>query len=97
MIVPITVNKFDPNSATSSPVRPLASVLQSGSVTFDVDYPESGRWLYVGTSGSISYTKYDGTIETLPVLVPGVFHYIASIRVNSSGTSIAEDQIRWGS
>lgn len=97
MTVPISVNKLDPYGLMQGAARAVAPIVASGSVTFDQDYGEFARFIYVGTSGDISYVKWDGTTETLPNLAAGIWHWMASIRINSSGTTIAADQLRWGS
>lgn len=90
----------DPNNFTGQ-VRELAGIGRTGTVTYDVQYgypiPEFARWIYIGTSGDLSYTKWDGTIETLPNLASGFWHPIHSTMVNSSGTTISANQLRWGS
>jgi hypothetical protein len=97
MTVPINVNKFDPFGLTEGPARAVAPVVRTGTITFDQDYGEHARYLYVGTSGDLSYVEFDGTTETLPNAAAGIWHWICSIRVNSSGTTIAANQLRWGS
>jgi hypothetical protein len=98
MTVPIKVNPFDPNNM-NAPVRAVSGIVRTGTVTFDTPYAidnEYARWVYIGTSGDLSYTKQDGTIETLPNLAAGIWHPIWSIQINSSGTTIAANQLRWG-
>jgi hypothetical protein len=94
---PFTVNKLDPNSLNSNPQRPLGGVVRSGAVTYDTEYGEYARWIYVGTTGNLSYMKWDGTTETLPSLAAGVWHPVCSMQINSSGTTIAAAALRWGS
>lgn len=95
----VQIPPLDPNGFTG-PVRVMGGVGRSGSVTLDTPYGEDGRvefarWLYVGTSGSISYVKWDGTTQVLAALAAGVWHPIFSIMVNTSGTSATG--IAWGS
>lgn len=99
MTIPFDTNSLDPNSLNNSPQRSLGGVVESGSVTFDSFYEGNvfARWIYIGTSGNLSYQKWDGTNETLPNLVAGLWHPICSIKINSSGTTISADQLRWGS
>ncbi len=98
MTVPINVNNYDPLNTSSGPVRALSGPINTGAVDFDVSYEGLfARWLYIGTTGNLSYVKYDGTTETLPNILGGIWHPIHSIKINSSGTDIAEDQLRWGS
>ena len=98
----IPINNFDPNQILFSAARPLAGIVQTGSVTYDADFVDShgvgiyGRWIYVGTSGDLAYMKYDGTTETLPNLAGGVWHPIAAKRVLTTGSTIAAAQLRWG-
>lgn len=96
-------NNIDPGSSFTAEVRTLACPVLTGPVVYDRYLMETGkfkpmnsRWVYVGESGNLSYVKYDGTTETLPNLVSGVWHPIAAIKVNSSGTTITEDMLRWG-
>ena len=76
--------------------RIVSGVIRTGAVTYDVGFGEYGRWIYVGTTGTLSYIKYDGTTETLPNLAAGVWHPIYAIQINSAST-IAAAQLRWGS
>lgn len=93
----IVTTNLDPMSMNSQPQRPLAGVVRSGTVTYDTDYGEYARWLYIGTSGNVSYIKWDGTTQTLPSLSAGVWHPICSTRINSAGTTVAAAVIFWGS
>lgn len=97
-LITIVVPPLDPNLFTG-PVRELAGIVRTGTVVYDAPYgfPEFARWIYVGSSGALSYVKWDGTIETLPGLAAGVWHPIHSIQVNSAGTTIAAANLRWGS
>lgn len=95
MTVPVHVEDFDWQQ-TSGPGRLLCGPVKTGSVTYDVDYGVFGRWIYVGTSGDLTYMKYDGTLEFLPNMISGVWHPILSIRILSSGTDIPANQLRWG-
>jgi hypothetical protein len=88
---------FDPQSSMTNQVRSLAGPIKTGAVTYDVAFGEFARWIYVGTSGDLSYVKWDGTTETLPNLAAGIWHPIPATKINNSGTSIAANQLRWGS
>ena len=93
------VPALDPNSFTG-PTRTMAGVARTGSVTANTYYGannsvEFARWLYVGVTGTVSYTKWDGTDQDLVGLAAGVWHPIYSIKVNSTGTSATG--IVWGS
>lgn len=95
----IQSSPLDPNGMTG-PVRTLGSVLRSGAVTTNVRYgapatPEYARWLYVGTTGSLSYLKWDGTEETLTNVAAGVWHPICTIMVTSTATTALG--LVWGS
>ncbi len=92
----IPVPPLDPYNFTG-PVRELAGIVRTGTVTYDTPYGEFARWLYIGTAGNLSYIKWDGTTETIPNIAAGVWHPIHSVSINSSGTNIAADQLRWGS
>lgn len=95
----IDFKNFDPKGSIPAQVRALSGPIKTGSVTYDEVYGfgENARWIYVGTTGAISYTKWDGTTETLPNIIAGVWHPIPSLKINSSGTTIAANQLRWGS
>lgn len=93
------VPALDPNSFTG-PTRTMAGVARCGDVVVDTYYGANGsvefaRWLYVGVTGNLSYTKWDGTNQTVVGLAAGVWHPIYSIRVNSSGTTATS--MVWGS
>ena len=88
------VPPLDPNSFTGS-TRMLGNVARTGDVTNDVAYGEFARWLYVGTTGTLSYVKWDGTTQVLSAVAAGIWHPIQSIMINSAGTSA--DSIVWGS
>ena len=95
----INVAPLDPNNFTG-PSRLLAGVARTGSVTADTYYGPNGsvefaRWLYVGTSGNVTYVKWDGTTQLIKNLSAGVFHPILSIQVTSSGTTATD--LVWGS
>lgn len=93
------VPPLDPNAYTG-PTRVMAGVARMGDVILDEYYGpnnsiEFARWLYVGVSGNVSFTKWDGTQQTLIGLAAGVWHPIFSIRVNSTDTTATD--IAWGS
>lgn len=92
-----TLNKLDPQQIATNPVRSFAGIVRTGTVTYDVDYGEFARWIYVGTTGTLAYMKWDGETETLPSIAAGTWHPITSVRILSSGTTIAANQLRWGS
>lgn len=93
------ITPLDPNAYTG-PTRVMSGVARTGNATLDTYYGPNGsvefaRWLYVGVTGAISYTKWDGTNQTLTGLAAGVWHPIFSIRINTSGTTATS--IVWGS
>lgn len=92
---PIEITKYDARGALTNPQRSLGAVMQSGDITFDVDYGNGiyARWLYVGVSGNVSVKKWDGTTQVY-VALPAGFHPIASIGVNSTGTTATD--LVWG-
>ena len=90
---------LDPNAYTG-PTRVMSGVARTGDVSLDTYYGannsvEFARWLYVGVTGNISYTKWDGTNQTLVGLAAGVWHPIFSIKVNTAATTATS--IAWGS
>jgi hypothetical protein len=88
------VRPLDPYLFTG-PSRLLAGIARTGDVSLDVQYGEYARWLYVGTSGNLSYVKWDGTTQVLANLAAGVWHPIFSLKINSSGTGATG--LVWGS
>ena len=88
------ISPLDPNLYTG-PARLMAGVGRTGTVTADTWYGEFARWLYVGTSGDITYVKWDGTTQALVGVAAGIWHPIYSIQVNSSGTTASN--LVWGS
>lgn len=93
------ITPLDPNAYTG-PTRVMSGVARTGTATLDTYYGPDGnvefaRWLYVGVTGNISYTKWDGTNQTLTNLAAGVWHPVFSIRINTSGTTATG--IVWGS
>jgi hypothetical protein len=93
------ITPLDPNAYTG-PTRVMSGVARTGDATLDEYYGpnnsvEFARWLYVGGAGDVSYTKWDGTDQTLVGLAAGVWHPIFSIRVNTTGTTATN--VAWGS
>ncbi len=97
MTVPVTVNLLDPNTSLQGLTRGLGGIARSGPITYDVDYGEYARWIYVGATGNIAYLRWDGTVGDMPSAASGVWHPVLSIRIISAGTTVAANQIRWGS
>ena len=81
VIPPLDGNLF------TGPTRMIGAAGHIISPTFDVYYGEKMRLMYVGSSGSISFTQWDGTDITLPGLIPFRFHQILSLRINTTGTT----------
>lgn len=96
----VDVPPLDPGAYTG-PVRTMAGVARTDDVVLDTRFgittgiPEFGRWLYVGVTGDVNYTKWDGTTQTLVGLAAGVWHPIYAIQVNTAGTTATN--IVWGS
>jgi hypothetical protein len=90
----LNVHPLDPNLKTG-PTRILSGPVRMRSVTPDTAYGEFATWLYVGVSGDVNITEWDGTTITIPALIAGVWHPIYSLRVNSCGTTATG--ILWGS
>ncbi len=95
----VNVPPLDPNGYTG-PTRVMAGVGRTGNVVLNTYYGLNGsvefaRWLYVGGTGNLSYTKWDGTDQVLVGLLAGFWHPIYSIRVNSTGTTATN--LVWGS
>jgi hypothetical protein len=95
----VLVPALDPNAYTG-PTRVMAGIARTGSVTLDTYYGANGsvefaRWLYIGVTGNVSYTKWDGTNQTLIGLAAGVWHPVFSIRVNTASTTATS--LVWGS
>lgn len=90
---------LDPNGYTG-PTRVMSGVARTGSVSLDTFYGDNNsvefaRWLYIGVTGNVSYTKWDGTDQTLIGLAAGVWHPIYSIKVNTAATTATS--LVWGS
>lgn len=73
---------------------------RTGNVILGTAYGANGQtefasWLWVGTTGNISYVKWDGTTQVLPNAIAGMWHRIYSITINSSGTTATG--LVWGS
>lgn len=99
------VPPLDPNLYTAQ-VRVLSGPVRTGSVTYDTGFSNSttppgvlefSRWVYVGVTGNLAYTKWDGTTEILSNLAAGIWHPIYAVNILSAGSTIAAAQLRWGS
>jgi hypothetical protein len=89
MTNPVKINNPDPYQTLNSPTRPVSGPVKFGAVTLDQFYGPAiyATWLMVDVDGTISVTQWDGTVETLPGLLPHVWHPCHSIQINSSGTT----------
>jgi len=90
----LNVMPIDPNLKTG-PSRIMSGPVRMRSVTLDTAYGEFATWLYVGKTGDVNITEWDGTTITMVGLAAGVWHPIYSVQVNSAGTSA--DNILWAS
>lgn len=87
----VTIPPLDPGIFTG-PTRNMSGVARTVIPTLDQAYGTNGtlefmRWLYVGVSGNVNYTKWDGTTQTLVGLTAGVWHPIYTIQINTAGTT----------
>jgi hypothetical protein len=95
----VDVPPLDPNAYTG-PTRIMSGVARTGDVTLDTLYGPNGsvefaRWIYIGTTGALSYVKWNGATQVLSGIAAGVWHPIYSIKVNTAGTTATN--IVWGS
>jgi hypothetical protein len=95
----VNVPPLDPNLYTGLG-RLIAAPARTGNVTLNTPYGPNGvvefaSRLWCGTTGSISYVKWDGTVQVLNGAQAGIWHHIYSIQVNSSGTTATG--LVWGS
>lgn len=88
MAIPaVQVQPVDPQMTINNPVRSLAGPILSGNVSLDADYGVYSTWVYVGTTGNLTYVKWDGSTQLLINVAAGVWHPIHSVRMNSVGTT----------
>lgn len=95
----IVLNNYDPQGALSNAVRAVTGMVKLNAVTFDTDFTQYGRWIFVCTSGALSYVEWDGTTVVLPSISDGgggIGHPIYAKRINSSGTTILASNLFWG-
>lgn len=98
-IRPTPIYPLDVNLATGLG-RVIGNVVRSGNVVLDVPHggdltPEAASWLYVGGAGAVSLVKWDGTTQVYSGLLAGTLYPIASLMVNSTGTTATN--LVWGS
>ena len=97
MTLPIIVQKLNPGDYVNCPpIRCNTGPINTGTVTYDVDFGEYARWIYVAQTGNLSYVKWDGSTELLEGLPVGLYQ-IPAIRVNTTNTTIPAAKLRWGS
>jgi hypothetical protein len=86
---------LDPNNYTG-PTRQTSGIGRGGAVTPGTAYGEFARWLYVGTTGNVAVTLWDGvTVLTMPNMAAGIWHPVFSVAVNVTGTTATN--LLWGS
>jgi len=90
----LNVPPIDPQLKTG-PSRIMSGPVRIRAVTPGTAYGEFATWLYVGVTGNVSITLWDGTIITMTGLAAGVWHPIYSVMVNTSGTTATS--MLWGS
>lgn len=96
---------LDPNLYTAQ-VRTLGGPARTGSIAYDTGFTNANtppgvlefcRWIYVGVTGNLAYTKWDGTTDILPNLAAGIWHPIYAVNILTAGSTIAANMLRWGS
>jgi hypothetical protein len=92
-----SIPKLDPNQLLTNPARTLAGPVKWNAVTYDADFGAFSEWIYVGTTGNVSVTQWDGTTVTIPNLTGGIMHWLPATKINTSGTTVAANQLFWGS
>ena len=85
---------IDPYIKTG-PTRMMSGPVRIRNVVLDTPYGEYATWLYVGTTGNVEITEWDGTVILIPGLAAGVWHPIYSLQVSSALTTAAN--ILWAS
>ena len=93
--------QFNPDSGIIPIVRLLCGPIKQGPVTFDQQFGPGiyGRWIYVSGDGGgldLFYTCWDGSIGQSLSIAGGVWHPIFALQINSSGTTVPANQLRWG-
>ena len=84
----------------TGPTRLMSGPVRTGTVVLGTPYGPNGNlefasWLYVGTTGNISYVKWDGTSQTLTNVTAGIWQNIYSTAINTAGTTAGG--LVWGS
>ena len=98
-IRPTTTYPLDVNLSTGIG-RIIGHVVRSGTVSVDVPHggettPEAASWLYVGGAGAVSVVQWNGNTQVYTGLLAGTLYPIASLMVNSTGTTATN--LVWGS
>lgn len=94
MGITLDVKPIDPNLKTG-PSRIMSGPVRMAAVTPGTAYGEFATWLYVGVTGDVAITCWDGTTVTMKGLAAGVWHPVYSLMVNTSGTTATN--MLWGS
>jgi len=87
MIPRIPISMVDPQATLSNPQRTLTGPIQTGTIVPDTEYGVYANWIYVGTTGTLTYIKWDGSTQLLNGIASGVWHPIHSIMVATAGTT----------
>lgn len=90
----LNVQPIDPQLKTG-PSRIMSGPVRIRPVTLDTAYGEFATWLYIGVTGNVEITQWDGTTVTMVGLAAGVWHPVYSLMVNSAGTTATS--LLWGS
>jgi hypothetical protein len=98
MTVPIAVSSLDPNCVLQGISRAMVGAVKFGAVTYDVQYGEFARWIWVGAAGDLAFQAWDGTTVFIPGLAAGLYPF-CSIQIfgSEAGTTIPADVILWAS
>lgn len=91
----VFVGEQNVQSALDPTVRALAGPIKPFAIDFDVEVPQS-RWIWNGgaSSGAISYVDWEGNEQTLPGVLNGFWQMLYFTKINSSGTTISEGNLR---
>lgn len=90
----VDVKAFDPNLITGI-ARVVAGPTRIRAVTPGTPYGEFATWLYVGVTGDVNITCWDGTTITMKSMAAGIWHRVGSTSVNLAGTTATN--LLWGS
>ena len=90
----VNVMPLDPYLKTG-PSRIMSGPVRMNTVTPGTPYGEFATWLYVGVTGNVAITCWDGTTVVMVGLAAGVWHPIYSLAVNTASTTATN--MLWGS